>query len=207
MAHSTNSLSGPLRAELRRSHRNEVQLRRDCVMEEPGSFLRKASDAWEKQNDTRNQRAHNLNCCVRAYERIPRGKSSHREHDICARHEESEVLSGLVNRSFQFSEKQAGALPRHSGDECWHGAAWYETLGENTKFIYKTGDHKSPAVRQRFQGVSHDILGRLVNEAKLSMAVFRFPAVAVGKNPAGAERDHTHSARTKFFLKPQRKTC
>src|SRR2546427_3124160 len=162
MAHTTNSLSVRLSEQGFRVASGTMYNSARSFIEPLGSFLRKASDAWEKQNDTRNQRAHNLNCCVRVYERIPRGKSSHREHDICARHEESEVLSGLVNRSFQFSEKQAGSLPRHSGDECWHGAAWNETLGENTKFIYKTGDHKSPAVRQRFQGVSHDILGRLV---------------------------------------------
>src|SRR6266446_9013844 len=106
-----------------------------------------------------------------------------------------------------FSEKHAASLPRHFCDEGRHGAARNQPLRENAEFIYKTGYHQSAAVRQRIQRFTHDVLGRLINEAKLSIAVCSFPRVAIGKNPAGAECDHTHSARSEFFLKPQRKTC
>jgi len=37
------------------------------------------------------------------------------------------------------------------------------------------------------------------------MAVSRFPIVAIGKNPAGTERDHAYSGRSEFFLKPSEK--
>src|SRR5216684_1654156 len=66
---------------------------------------------------------------------------------------------------------------------------------------------RAGTTRRGINRFTYDILGRLINAAKLSIAVFRFPAVAIGKNPARAERDHTHSARSEFFLKPQGKTC
>jgi len=43
----------------------KVQLLRCGVIESQRSLVRKASDAWGKQNDTRNQRDHNLNCCAK----------------------------------------------------------------------------------------------------------------------------------------------
>ncbi len=46
-------------------------------MEVTRSSLRKTSDAWEKQNDTRNQRAHNRIVGVKTYALIPRDKSFH----------------------------------------------------------------------------------------------------------------------------------
>src|SRR5260370_7599127 len=120
----------------------------------------------------------------KTYEPIPRGQSFPRKHDICARHEQSELFSRLDNESLPFSEKHTGSLPRHFCDECWHGAAWNQTLRENAEFIDKTGDHKSPTVGQRFQGVSYDILGRLVNEAKLSISLFPSPPQAIAEIPS-----------------------
>src|SRR6266436_2139012 len=111
------------------------------------------------------------------------------------------------------STTSPGHFPRSARRHCRDifatraGAARNQPLRENAEFIHKTRNHKSAAVRQRIQRFTHDVLGRLINEAKLSIAVFRFPAVAIGKNPARAERDHTHSARSEFFLKPQGKTC
>src|SRR5258708_494633 len=137
-------------------------------------------------------------------EPIPRGRSFDGKPDICVHHNQSEVLSGLGNESCHFPGKCAGSLPRHFCDKGWDCAAWYQTLRKNAQLIYKTGDHKSPAAGQ---GVSHDVLGQLIDEAKLSISVFRFPVLPMGKNPAGAERDHTHSARSEFLLKPQRETC
>jgi len=90
-------------------------------------------------------------------------------------HEGSEEFSDLSNESLAFSDKHPGSLPRHSCDECRHRAARNQTLRKNAEFIYKTGDHKSPPFASDFQGVSYDVFGRLVNEAKPSMAVSRFP--------------------------------
>src|SRR5467141_3375738 len=101
----------------------------------------------------------------------------------------------------------AESLPRHFCDEGWDSAARNQTLRDNTKFIYETGNHEPATVRQRFQGFTHHILRRLINKAKLSIAVFGFPSVAIGKNPARTKRDHTHFARSQFFLKPQREIC
>ena len=136
---------------------------------------------------------------VKTYEPFSTAKSFRCKDHTCGHHEQSEVLSGHGNLSRPFSGKHAVSLPRHLCDERRHSAARNQTLRENAEFVYKTGDHQSPAARQRFQGVSNDILGPLINEAKLSIPIFRFlvvaiPAVAICKNPARAERDHTNSA-------------
>lgn len=98
-------------------------------------------------------------------------------------------------------EKPAVSLPRHSCDKRWHSSPWNQTLRKNAEFIYKTGDHKSPTIGQRFQRIFYDFLWRLVNEAKSSMAVFRFSPVAIGKNPPRAECDHPYCTRSEFLLK------
>ena len=117
------------------------------------------------------------------------------------------MFSDLGGDSRPLSEQHAALLPGHFCNESWDGAARNQTLRENAEFIYKTRNHEPAAVRQRFQRFTYHILGRLINESKPSVAVFGFPSVGIGKNPAGAERNHTHSARPQFLLKPQREIC
>jgi len=74
------------------------------------------------------------------------------------------------------------SLPGHFCNEGWDRAARNQALRENTEFIYETWNHEPAAVRQRFQRFTHYILGRLINEAKLSIGVFLLPRVTIRKN-------------------------
>ena len=118
----------------------EARLRRNRVMESPGSFLRKTSDAWEKQNDTK--RIDEI-----TIESLPRGRTSgfletnHSicRYDICARGEQAVEHSYISGKSQAFAETHVGSLLRHLGDEFRHGVAWIKTLRENAESIYKAG--------------------------------------------------------------------
>jgi len=77
-------------------------------MESPGSFLRKISDAWEKQNDTKRIDELNRIACARTNERIPRDESFHCRYDICARGEQSAEHSCISNKSQAYTETHMG---------------------------------------------------------------------------------------------------
>jgi len=116
----------------------EARLRRNRVMESPGSFLRKTSDAWEKQNDTK--RIDEI-----TIESLARGRTSgfletnHStcRYDICARGEQAVEHSYISNKSQAFTETHVGSLLRHLGDEFRRGVD--QTLRENAESIYKAG--------------------------------------------------------------------
>jgi hypothetical protein len=142
MAHTTNSLPMLLfRAALLHSVRiEEARLRRNRVMESPGSFLRKTSDAWEKQNDTK--RIDEI-----TIESLARGRTSgfletnHSicRYDICARGEQAVEHSYISNKSQAFTETHVGSLLRHLGDEFRHGAAWIKRCAKTLSLFTKPG--------------------------------------------------------------------
>ena len=158
------------------------------------------SDAWGRQNDTYNQCARNLN----RWHGDLRADSLEANHllQTLPLHTPAEsVLPSLRSKPRSLSQQHAESLPGHFCDEGWDRAAWNQTLRENAEFIYKTEDHKSPTIGQRFQRIFYDFLWRLVNQTKSSIAVFRLSAVAVGENPPRAECDHSYAARSEFLLK------
>jgi len=143
------------------------------------------SDAWGRQNDTYNQCARNLN----RWHGDLRADSLEANHllQTLPLHTPAEsVLPSLRSKPRSLSQQHAESLPGHFCDEGWDRAAWNQTLRENAEFIYKTGNHEPAAVCQRFQRFTYHILGRLINEAKLSITVFRFSSVPVGENTAWA---------------------
>ncbi len=97
-----------------------------------------------------------------------------------------------VHKSQCSHKRSVVSLPRHLGDQSWYTAAWNQTLCEHTDFIKNARNHKPAPICQRFQCPSRDVFGRLVDEAKLSMAVSGFSCV---RNSSRAECDHADSMR------------
>src|SRR5260370_17591552 len=95
---------------------------------------------------------------VKTYEPFSTAKSFRCKNHTCGHYEQSEVLSSHGNLSRPFSGKHAVSLPRHLCDERRHSPARNQTLRENAKFVYKTGDPQSPATRNPFQPPSTDLL-------------------------------------------------